>query len=847
MSTVTLTGPEESIGAAPVLWAVDMLRRACKAHDDIPPLALALLAPSGTAESYVWSVTRSGDDVLVDVQAADARGAVYGICELAERIRHHGSSALADGSTDSGTPATPVRGVQRVFSSVDEDALWFHDRSFWTDYLDHLATQRFNRFQLGFGMQYNFGTGTESRTATDNYLCFAYPFLLDVPGFAVRAQGVDAAERARNLEALRFIAQETRRRGMSFQLGLWNHAYDYAYDSPHRFPILGVSTDNHARYSAAALAMLLEEIPEIDGLTFRVHHEGGIAEDGHEVFWGEVFEAASGVGRPLEIDMHAKGVDDALLRASRRPNLRTTISAKYWAEHMGLPYHQASIRPQERSAFVWPGMDKAMTGVTDGARRFTRYGYADFLDEERDVDVIFRMWPGTQKLLLWGDPSFAAGFGRFSTLAGARGVEFCEPLFFKGRKGTGEPGGRDPYIRDDLRLGVHDWRKYRYTYVLWGRLSYDPDASSDVWERHLDAEYGPAAESIGRALSALSRILPLVTVVHGVSGANNFYWPEMYVDLAVSFWNQVSHYAFDTPEPRTWEGVSPFDPTLFSSVAEYADGVATEEWSAKYTPLEVAAWIEELVAQGDVARREAEDLADHHDPQANRALIDLAVLAELGRFFTGKFTAAVEYAVYRRTGDVDALDRAVSALSSSHEAYGRIPEFTAGVYQDDLAFGVGISERGGWADRLGRMRQDLHLLKLERSQAGSVAVPRKVTHRRSRRRVAHRFTTDDRFERGVAFDVRLVVEERPRQVTLRYRHLDQSEDYCSVEMVEDRDGWQAVIPASFTDSSFPLMFFAEVSIDHEAPVFLPGLDEDLSNQPYLVVHSTQWTGKQRLR
>ena len=99
----------------------------------------------------------------------------------------------------------------RSFSSVDEDLPWFHDRQFWTDYLDWIARCRFSRFHLALGMQYNYGA--DRHGATDNYLCFAYPFLFDVDGYDVRAEGVGAAEQQRNLETLRFIAAESKRRG----------------------------------------------------------------------------------------------------------------------------------------------------------------------------------------------------------------------------------------------------------------------------------------------------------------------------------------------------------------------------------------------------------------------------------------------------------------------------------------------------------------------------------------------------------------------------------------------------------------------------------------------------------
>src|SRR5690606_28800260 len=137
-------------------------------------------------------------------------------------------------------------------------------------------------------------------------------------------------------------------------------------------------------------------------------------------------------------------------------------------------------------------------------RRFTRYGYGDFLRENRNFDVLFRIWPGTQRVLLWGDPEFAAGYGRLGTIGGALGVELCEPLTFKGRKGTGEEGGRDPYADPALKLDGQDWRKYRYTYRLWGRLLYNPDADPESWRRFLRAEYGAAAEPVENALAPAS-------------------------------------------------------------------------------------------------------------------------------------------------------------------------------------------------------------------------------------------------------------------------------------------------------------------------------------------------------
>jgi hypothetical protein len=837
----------------PVHWALAQLdaaaRTACSG-----PLAIELKAPSSEAaaavtpaESFTIRVRDSDHTrpLTVTIEAGGERGFTYAMTEIAQRIQAGDTDSLAELDGLSQEPAVAVRGIQRNFSSVREDAPWFHDRAFWVEYLDFLANQRFNRFQLAFGMQYNYGTGWESRTATDNYLVFPYPFLVDVPGFSVRAQGVSNEERDRNMTALAFIAAETKRRGMSFQLGIWNHAYDFAHDSEHWYPILGISPETHAAYSAAALKVILTRIPEIDGVTFRVHHEGGIHEEGHGAFWGTVFDAASEVGRPLDIDMHAKGVDDELLDAADKPNLRTTISPKYWAEHMGLPYHQASIRPHERKPLEFAGKDKSITGVTDGDRRFTRYGYADFLSEDRRTDIVFRMWPGTQKLLLWGDPAMAAGFGRYATIGGSRGVEFCEPLTFKGRRGTGEFARHDPYIADDLRLGVHDWRKYRYTYALWGRFLFAPDENPAVHRRVLDADYGGAAAEVEHGLAALSRILPLVTVVHGVSGANNFYSPEMYVDLPISAWKLNTHYAWDTPRPAIWENVSPFDPTLFYGVGEYADAVMRGDLSPKYTPLEIAAWIEAMVEQGRASIAAIGSVPAEGSHLA-RAILDMQVLTHLGAFFAGKFRASLAYAMFRRTGDTDSLREAIELLAAAHSEYSAIAAIVRGRYHDDIAFGVGASDRGTWADRIQPMREDLHLLRMELDRAPASPPPAETRtmsdHRASRWIAEARFVSSENYRRGEDVTVCLSTsDEAITTAVLHYRHLNQAEDWIPVAMRRSADGFVGVIPGTFSDSPFPLQYFAEVCRVGDSPVFVPAFDTELSNQPYIIVYSDATT------
>lgn len=209
------------------------------------------------------------------------RGYAYAVLELAERVQFGGDPVKSLQLTNvvEERPSNETRSVSRYFCNELEDKPWYYDKEFWSGYLDHLVASRFNRFTLGFGLEYDFPRGV-----TDDYFHFVYPYLVDVPGYLqVRVMQLAAAdgtrlvahrplsteECAKNLQMLRFVAAETAARGLQFQLGIWTHAYQWT-DSPNAYHhIEGLTPENHAPYCRDALAAILHECPEILGLNAR--------------------------------------------------------------------------------------------------------------------------------------------------------------------------------------------------------------------------------------------------------------------------------------------------------------------------------------------------------------------------------------------------------------------------------------------------------------------------------------------------------------------------------------------------------------------------------------------------
>jgi hypothetical protein len=803
------------------------------------PIAREVLKGSGvklenTAEALALVPGKAAGKPVLLACGHDVRGLAYALLELADRVRHGNDAhaALAVRKPVAERPANVVRSITRLFCSDVEDKPWYNDREMWPEYLTLLAAQRFNRFNLALGIGYDF-----LRNVTDGYFLFAYPFLLTVPGYDVRVPELPDAERDRNLEMLKFISEQTVARGLQFQLGIWMHGYEWI-DSPRpNYTIAGLTRETHGPYCRDAVRALLTACPAISGVTFRIHGESGV-EEGSYAFWKTVFEGVATCGRKVEIDMHAKGMDETMLDLGVASGVPLKVSPKYWAEHLGMPYHQAEIRELERPRAGRP--TSALMRLSAGSRSFTRYGYGDLMREDREWGVLHRIWPGTQRLLIWGDPMSAAAHSRAFSFCGSDGVEIMEPLSFKGRRGSGIAGDRCAYADGSLKPRW-DWQKYLYTYRVWGRLLYNPEAEPDVWGRYLAREFGAAAPSFEAALANASRILPIVTTAHGTSAGNNTYWPEVYVNQSIVDAERPGPYG-DTPSPRVFGNVSPLDPRLFSRINEFADELLKNERTGKYSPVEVAQWIEDHAAAAAKHLAQAEAQAVRKDrPEHRRLAIDIAIQAGLGRFFGAKMRSGVLYRIHETTGDRTALEEALKAYRAARTTWEELAN-RAKVYVSDVTVGERPHLRGHWLDRLAAMDADIELMarKLDEAKPGVARAEvaeaiKEALGRPQRVTVACQHTAPARFRPGQPLNLELAVAKKPAWVRLYYRHVNHAERYESSEMQGSERSYRATIPAGYTDSPYPLVYYFEVSTQPGRATLYPGFAADLNNQPYFVV------------
>ena len=578
--------------------------------------------------------------------------------------------------------------------------------------------------------------------------------------------------------------------------------------------------------------------PAISGLTFRVHGESGVEEGSYE-FWKTVFDGVATCGRTVEIDMHAKGMDQTMIDLALATGLPATISPKYWAEHLGMPYHQADIRQWERMGPT--RKTSSLMKLSDGSRSFMRYGYGDLLREDRKWRVVHRIWPGTQRLLLWGDPTFAAAYSRAFTFCSSDGVELMEPLSFKGRRGSGLPGGRCAYADDSL-TPRWDWEKFLYTYRIWGRLLYNPDCDSEVWRRDLTHHFGAGASAMESALAHASRILPIVTTAHSASAANSGYWPELYLNQSLFDAETRTPYR-DSPPPHVFGNVTPLDPQLFSKINEFADAVLAGQHLAKVSPIEVAQWLDDhAIAAMHHLSQALTRITNKTDSEWKRWRIDIEILAGLGRFFSAKFRSGVLYRLFEQTNDRTALQEAIRLYRAARSAWAELADVAKAVYAPDITVGESPQLRGHWLDRLPAIDQDIAALEAKlstttasQSNTRIASTIAEALDRPQRPTVSCRHTSPSRFTPGHPIQLDLALDTQPMSVRLYYRHVNQSERFEDRPM-DHRDGHhRATIPSTYTTSPYPLQYYFEIRQDSHSASLYPGFALDLTTQPYFLL------------
>jgi hypothetical protein len=759
------------------------------------------------------------------IAGVDDQGLMYNLLELARRTAFRSIEAFNDAENFVETPYNKVRCVDRyVVGHLDDE--WLKCAGFWHYLLGRMARARFNRFCLILGFD----------TA---YMAPPYPFFIESPKYPeVAVTGLSAQAREENLAALRQIGNLCHNYGIQFVFGTWQQR---PWTKKQDCFVTGLPEDEKGlgEYCYDGLKNLIKAVPEIDIVHFRVNHESGVGDQvSAEDFWNHcvdaVAETAAETGRPLVMDLRAKGLTERMIAHAFSRGLPVEVPTKYWCEHAALPYHLSVMRSEELAQL-------------DNFNHSRRYSYADMLRKPRFYDVIYRLWNyGSTNLFLWGDADYARRFSLSCGLSGSAGFQINTPLSLKYGHELSHKTSWDTFINPELRSGKYEDERFWMWYTVFGRLGYNPDTDPSVWQDEFAVRFGKAGPSLEKALAAASKIVPLVTTAHMPVHPSLSYWTEMSTGYALFAENNLHKARHFTNAPISYGSVEPSDQGLFYGIDEYVEALTSNTFSGKYSPLQTAAWLDVFAADTEKNLAAAETLiCDKKSAEYLALRTDLAMLLDFARYHADKIRSAYALALWRAKQEENYLSDAALFLNLAIKQWESLAKRGKENYYHDLNFSSAGSttRRGTWDDLTPELLADRGAIAglfkangIEPKDALSGAYyPGNLSAERCQ--VFACFPENAHAGQALKIDATTSsFGETGTAPVLHYRHTDQTEGlFHTLEMRWNGRVYTSLIPADYVSSEWDIQVYITIQGPQGDCIMLPGIYHPVYPFPYHVI------------
>ncbi|MGB4726813.1 MAG: hypothetical protein WBH86_05380 [Thermogutta sp.] len=223
-------------------------------------------------------------------------------------------------------------------------------------------------------------------------------------------------------------------------------------------------------------------------------------------------------------------------------------------------------------------------------------------------------------------------------------------------------------------------KKQWYSFLLWGRLSYDPQLSNDHFRKILAARFPEVpSDQLFAAWVEASQVFPYIT---------RFFWGD--IDLRWFPEACTRH-----PAPKGFYTVKDF---ILGETMPGSGVLSIREWlsqgekageTAGVTPLQIA---ETLETHSREALRLLKELKPKEKPrrELQRTLGDLEAMAYLGQYYSAKIRGAVALAEFDRDGKPEQQEAAVKHLEIALAHWKHYADIAHSQYKPQLLNRIGF-------------------------------------------------------------------------------------------------------------------------------------------------------------
>jgi len=604
------------------------------------------IGPAGSDAPQSYAVRRAPacKGTVLAVLSADAAGAMYGGLDLAEAVRLRTLDEVGDSDH---TPFIARRGIKfnipldaRTPSYSDNsDAaqqniaeMWSFD--FWREFLDEMARHRFNVLTLWNLHPFpslvqvpefpDVALADIKRTTLPLDETFSHTGSDMVrPAMLENLQTVKRLSIGEKIQFWRDVMQHAHDRGIEVYLFTWN-MFTFAADGKHGITSSQTNETTIAYFRASVRETVLT-YPRLAGIgiTAGERLENRSDQYGKEQWlwrtYGEGVRDAVRLQPERQVRLihrfHQTGQAEILRQWQDYPG-PLDLSFKYAIAHM-----YAATNP--------PFIHAALPHLPPDRRTW--------LTVRNDDIYSFR----------WGDPQFAREFVRAMPRPDRVAGFYMGP--------DGYVWGREFLSTEPETPRELVIRKQWFSFLLWGRLSYDPDLPDQLFQQVLAQRFPevPAGRLLA-AWSQASRIFPQIT---------RFFWGDIdlrwFPEACLSHPRHKGFYTVrDFIEGHTMPGSGILD------VLTWRRGVSQGAIPEGQTPPQVA---DALAALADDTLRGVAELRPHQgaNKELRLTLGDLEAFAHLGNYYAGKIRGACALSLFDATGEPVHRESAVGHLTAA--------------------------------------------------------------------------------------------------------------------------------------------------------------------------------------
>jgi hypothetical protein len=580
------------------------------------------------AQSYHIRVQTEGGRRTITVRGADATGAMYGGLDVAEAIRLGTLDTLKDSVH---TPYVAQRGIkfnipldkrQPSFddngTSGQENFQHVWDLAFWKDYLDTIAKQRYNVLSL--------------------WNRHPFPTLVKVPGY--EGVAIDDVYNKKGLlikkmphaEKVKFwndVIAYAQDRGIDVWWYVWNI---HVYGSEETKYGLTDSPDNAITkdYLRKSVTQLFRTYPKLKGLGMCPGENFGDRNKDHDFkeqwCW----------------DTYGEGILDY---KKENPARKIEFVHRYWLTDFKYIGQRFNKLPD--------GYD--LEYKYSRARLYSApnppFVKKDILD---DTPASMKTWWNLRNddifLVRWGDPDYVKqavlafpGNGRTA------GYVLGSDRFCWGRESASKTPSSPRQLENE---------KHWYSFMLWGRLGYDPQTSPQLLKALIADRFKlTEGAKLYETWQAASRIIPLVNRTRYVPW-DYMWWVEgcrgNLLDRSIRGFHTVDIFL-----DKRWGGM---DGTDHIGIPQYV----AEGKTSGITPLASADQLDALALE---ALKGAAEINDAGKAELRETLGDIRTQARLGQYYASKIRGAVSVGLFRKTGEAQHQTEAVAHLEKALTAW----------------------------------------------------------------------------------------------------------------------------------------------------------------------------------